>query len=362
MKTPFQPQNLPLESLNWASLVPHLGAAHEGLARFDALLGNIPNTALLLAPLTAQEAVLSSRIEGTQASLEDVLRFEAEGKAEGEKRDDIQEVINYRIALNRAHDRMQTLPLSGRLLKEAHRILLDGARGKNTAPGDFRSGQVYIGKTRDIEQAKYIPPEAPKIPALFANLEKYMHRNEQDTLVQLAIVHAQFEIIHPFWDGNGRIGRLLIPLFLYHKQAISAPCFYLSEYLEKNRGDYYDGLNRITEEDNWEQWIQFFLRAVAEQSRVSAGKAQSIIDLKEKILRQVQQITRSQYVPQMTDFIFSTPWFASVQFRDQASVPRPSVARLLNLLEAGGIIEKMWPGKGRRASIYFFPELLKIIG
>jgi len=362
MKAPFQPQDLPIETLNWVSLVPHLGAAHEGLARFDALLGNIPNTALLLAPLTDQEAVLSSRIEGTQASLEDVLRFQAEGEAEGEKRDDIQEVINYRRALNHAHARMQTIPLSGRLLKEAHRILLDGARGKNKTPGDFRTGQVYIGRTRDIEQARFIPPEAPKIPAAFANLEKYMHHDEQDTLVQLAIIHAQFEIIHPFWDGNGRIGRLLIPLFLYHKQAISAPCFYLSEYLEKNRADYYDGLHRITEDGDWEQWILFFLRAVAEQSRVSAGKAQSIIDLKERVLRQVQQITRSQYAPQMTDFMFSSPWFSSVQFRDHATVPRPSVARLLNLLEAGGIIEKIRQGKGRRAAIYFFPELLSIIG
>jgi len=291
-----------------------------------------------------------------------VLRFQAEGKAEGEKRDDIQEVINYHRALNHAHDRLQTLPLSGRLLKEAHRILLDGARGKNKTPGDFRTGQVYVGKTRDIEQARYIPPEAPGIAALFTDLEKYMHHDEQDTLVQLAIVHAQFEIIHPFWDGNGRIGRLLIPLFLYHKKAISAPCFYLSEYLEKNRGDYYDGLNRITEEDNWEQWIEFFLRAVAEQSRISAEKSQSIINLKEKTLRQVQQATHSQYVPQMTDFIFSRPWFSSVQFRDLAAVPRPSTARLLNLLEEGEIITKIQQGKGRRASIYFFPELWGIIG
>jgi len=361
VKTPFQPPKLPLKTLDWAPLIPFLGTAHEGIARFDALLSNTPNAELLLSPLTTQEAVLSSRIEGTQASLEDVLRFQAEGKAEGEKRDDIREIINYRRALEHAYSRLQKLPLAGRLLKEAHRILLTGARGKHKAPGNFRSGQVFIGKTRDIEQARYIPPEAQKIPALFSNLEKYMHRDEQDTLVQLAVIHAQFEIIHPFWDGNGRIGRLLIPLFLYRKNTISAPYFYLSEYLEKHRDDYYDYLNRITAKGDWEQWIEFFLRAVAEQSRINADKAQSIIHLKEQTLFQAQQATRSQYAPQITDFIFSSPWFASVQFRDQATVPRPSAARLLKLLETSGIVEKIRPGKGRRTSIYCFPQLLKII-
>ncbi len=359
---PFIPLNLPLQSLDWSRLVPLLGDAHKELAYFDALLRNIPDAGLLLSPLTMQEAVLSSRIEGTQATLEEVLRFQAEGKARGEKRADIQEIINYHRAVGTAFERLETLPLSGRLLREAHAILLSGVRGKNKDPGNFRSGPVHIGKPgAGVEHAIYIPPEAQQIPHLFTNLEQYMHRDEKDVLVQLAIIHAQFEIIHPFWDGNGRIGRLLMPLFLYAKNVIAAPCFYLSEYLEKNRDAYYDGLNRITGNGDWEQWIEFFLRAVSEQSRINAGRAQAIIDLKEEILLRIQEATHSQYTPQITNFIFSEPWFTSVHFRAEAAVPRPSATRLLGRLAHGGIIEKTLPGKGRMPSMFTFPALLRII-
>ena len=359
---PFNPPNLPLKSLDWSRLVPLLGRAHDGVARFDALVGNIPDARLLLSPLTVQEAVLSSRIEGTQASLEEVLRFQAEGKAKGEHRDDIFEIINYRLAIESAFERMKELPLSERLIKETHAILLTGTRGKEKDPGNFRRGQVYIGQPgASIENATYIPPEAQQIPELFSNLERYMHQQEKDVLVQLAIVHAQFEIIHPFLDGNGRIGRLLMPLFLYYKKTISTPYFYLSEYLEKHRSRYYDGLNRITANGDWEHWIEFFLQAVAEQSLVNAKKAQAIIDLKERILSRVREITHSQYTLQITNFIFSEPWFTGVDFRDKADVPRPSATRLLNLLEKGGIIEKIVPGRGGKTSLCCFPALAEIL-
>lgn len=358
---PFIPRNLPLQSLNWERLVSRLGAAHDGVARFDALVGNVPDARLLMSPLTTQEAVLSSRIEGTQATLEEVLRFQAEGKTNGGKRDDILEIINYRLAVDTAFERLDTQPLSGRLLREAHEILLSGARGRQKDPGNFRSGGVFIGQPGGAAQARYIPPPAQHIPQLFSNLERYIHSEERDVLVQLAIVHAQFEIIHPFWDGNGRIGRLLMPLFLYHKRAISTPYFYLSEYLEKNRSDYYDGLNRITKNGDWEQWIAFFLRAVAEQSGINAGKAQAIIDLKEKTLLRVQEVTRSQYTPQITNFILSAPWFTGVSFRDNAGVPRPSAARLLNVLVIGGVIEKIAGGRGRRPAEFAFPGLIEAI-
>lgn len=359
---PFVPSDLPLKSLNWDRLVPLLGKAHRELANFDALLKNIPDPGLLLSPLTMKEAVLSSRIEGTQATLDEVLRFQAEGKAAGEKRNDILEIINYRKAIDAATEHLGHLPLSRRLLMEAHQTLLSGVRGKNKAPGKFRGGQVHVGTPgAPIESAKYIPPEAQEIPQLFSNLEKYIHQDEKDVLVQLAIVHAQFEIIHPFWDGNGRLGRLLLPLFLYCKEVITAPYFYLSEYLEKNREQYYDGLNRITKNDDWEQWIEFFLHAVAEQSRINADRAQAIMNLKEATLLRVQEATRSQYAPQITNFIFSEPWFTGTGFRDEAEVPRPSATRLLNLLETGGVIERIVPGKGGRTALCYFPALTTIL-
>ena len=361
-QTPFIPSTLPLESIDWERIAPFLGSAHKAVARFDVLIDNIPNASLLLSPLTTHEAVLSSRIEGTQATLEEVLRFQAEGKAEGEKRNDILEIINYRRATEAAIEGMNDLPLSGRLIREAHKILLSGARGKGKDPGNFRTGQVFVGPTgAAIENARYIPPSAEKIPALFSNFEKYIHYEEKDVLVQLAILHAQFEIIHPFWDGNGRIGRLLMPLFLYYKKAISTPYFYLSEYLEKNRTQYYDGLNRITENGDWEQWVEFFLRAVVEQSRINAGKAQKIINLKEKTLLWIQEVTHSQYTPQIANFIFANPLFISTRFRAEADVPRPSVNRLLNHLVSGGIIEKIISGRGRQASVFAFPELIELL-
>ena len=361
-KSPYTPQTLPLQSLDWGRLVTHLGDAHEGVARFDALVANMPDARLLMSPLTTQEAVLSSRIEGTQATLQEVLRFQADGKAEGEKRDDIVEVINYRNAIDDAFDAMEKLPLSGRLIKDAHRTLLSGARGKQKDPGNFRSGQVLVGAPgASVENARYVPPEAQLVPQLFSNLEKYMYKDEKNVLVQLAIVHAQFEIIHPFWDGNGRIGRLLMPLFLFQKKAISTPYFYISEYLEKHRSEYYESLNRITAVGDWEQWIEFFLHALSEQSRSNAAKAQAVIDLKENILLRVQEVTRSQYTPQITNFICSEPWFTGVDFRDKAGIPRPSATRLLNSLESGGIIEKLVAGKGGRTALCCFPEMVALL-
>ena len=358
----YTPELLPLKSLDWNQLLPILGSAHRELAYFSALLKNIPEASLLLSPLETQEAVLSSRIEGTQATLEEVLRFQAGGQVREEKRNDIQEIINYRKAVEIATKSLESLPLSSRLLKKAHKILLSGVRGENKTPGQFRTGSVFVGPLgKTAEHARYIPPEAQHIANLFSNLEKYMHYEEKDVLVQSAIVHAQFEIIHPFWDGNGRIGRLLIPLFLYSKKIISAPCLYLSEYLEAHRDDYYDNLNKISKSQNWEKWTIFFLEAIAKQSQRNAQKAQKIIDLKGQTMLKIQKATRSQYTPQIVNFISSTPWFTSTQFYNTSKIPRPSIARLLLAIEQAGIIQKVETGKGRRASLFMFSELLEVI-
>lgn len=356
---PFTPPALPPSSLDWPRLVPLLGDAHRELAHFDALLRNTPNAWLFLSPLTTREALLSSRIEGTQATLEEVLRFQTEGEAAGGRRDDIQEVINYRLAVDTLFGRLETAPLSGSLLKEAHGILLSGMRGKGKDPGRFRSGMVHIGSPEGgIRQATYIPPEPRLIPQLFANLERYIRGRELDVLVQLAIVHAQFELIHPFWDGNGRVGRLLMPLFLYWKGAISVPCFYISEHLEQHRDEYYGRLRSISKGGHWERWIEFFLQAIAGQSRRDADRAQGIIDLKEKMVLKISEITHSRYSPHIADFIFSNPWFTSVDFQGRAGAPHTSAYRLLTVLESGGIIRKVTRGKGRRPSVYEFPALM----
>lgn len=196
---------------------------------------------------------------------------------------------------------------------------------------------------------------------MISALEQYIHYDEKDALVQLAIVHAQFEIIHPFWDGNGRTGRILMPLFLFYKQAIGSPNFYLSEYFEMNRQSYYNALNNISRNNDWEGWIQYFLQAVIEQSARNAKKVEAILRLQNEMFDQVQDITHSQYTHKIVDFIFSNPWFDTTRFRVQSSVPKTNTTRILKLLTEHNIITLARKGSGKRPSVYIFPALLGIV-
>ena len=358
----FIPHTLPLEKLDWSAFVSLIGKANAQVARFDSLLRTIPNTEVLLSPLTTNEAVLSSRIEGTQATLEEVFRFEADPKKDTAKYEDIQEIINYRKAMLGAVKELKKVPLSGRIIRNIHKTLLSGVRGKTKTPGKFRTGQVFIGSTGGrVENASFVPPEPQTVPDHFSNFEKYLHFEEKDVIVQLAIIHAQFEIIHPFWDGNGRTGRILLPLFLYSREVINSPDFYLSEYFEKNRQSYYDSLNGISKNGNWERWISYFLQAVIEQSSVNINKVEAILKLHKEMLDKVQNITHSQYTHKIVDFLLSNPWFTSVSFREVSGVPKPSAARMLQILSENKILMLLQRGKGKRPGYFAFSSLLKIV-
>ena len=358
----FIPHTLPLEKLDWSAFVSLIGKANAQVARFDSLLRTIPNTKVLLSPLTTNEAVLSSRIEGTQATLEEVFRFEADPKKETEKYDDIQEIINYRKAMLGAVKELKKVPLSGRIIKNIHKMLLSGVRGKTKTPGKFRTGQVFIGSQGGkVESASFVPPEPQTVPDHFSNFEKYLHFEEKDVIVQLAIIHAQFEIIHPFWDGNGRTGRILLPLFLHSRGVISSPNFYLSEYFEKNRQSYYDSLNGISKDGNWGKWISYFLQSVIDQSSVNINKIEEILKLYKKMLDKVQNITHSQFTHKIVDFIFSKPWFDSSEFRKNSKVPKPSVIRILRILIDNKVLVKVREARGQSPALYIFPSLLKIV-
>src|SRR3989338_8013734 len=203
MKKPYVPQSLPLESVDWVRFITLIGQANAEMARYDGTLEGIVNPRVLLSPLITKEAVISSKIEGTQASLEEVLQYEASPDVKNEKYDDIQEIINYREAMRFAIQWMKEKPITLNLIKEMHGILLDSVRGKDKGRGNFRTGQNYIGKPgAPIEQARYIPPDPLILMEHLSNFEKYFHYDEKDRLVQLAMIHAQFEIIHPFLDGN----------------------------------------------------------------------------------------------------------------------------------------------------------------
>ncbi len=358
-------EKFPPSRLEWESLIPLLGPANAAVARYDGLLAAIPNAEVLLSPLTTQEAVLSSRIEGTQATMGEVLEYEAgdsKGKVSEEKRNDIQEVLNYRRAIRHAMNMMKKLPLSQRVILETHAVLLDSVRGHGKSPGQFRKVPNWIGPPGcSMEQAQYAPISADKLPGAMSTLEKYIHAEDvPDKLVQLAFIHAEFEALHPFLDGNGRIGRMLIPLFLWQSGLISQPMFYISAYFEEHRDEYYERLLSVSRDDNWSDWCIFFLQALINQADVNAQKASSILDLYNVKKTILVDMTHSQYGIRALDWIFERPIFKSTDFVASAGIPKPTAKRMLKVLRDAGMLYTLVESSGRRAAVYGFSELLNI--
>lgn len=359
---PFVPHTLPLDKLNWKHFLKYLGPANRALARYDGMLQSIPNPAVLLSPLTTQEAVLSSKIEGTQATLQQVLKFEADPKRETEHYNDIQEIINYRKARNHAISELDQRPLNLNLIKKMHAILLDSVRGKNKRRGEFRKVQNWIGKPgTSQEDARYVPPDPLQLSKYLDHFEEYIHHDEDDILVQTAIVHAQFEIIHPFIDGNGRIGRILIPLFLYEKEVLHQPMFYISAYLEANRMEYYDRLKEISDNGNWEEWIAFFLLAVARQATENTEKVKNILSLYDKMKQRVVDYTHSQYSLQALDCLFTVPVFTTSDFQKHSDIPKASASRIISTLRDKGVIITLEESRGSKPALYMFHKLISIL-
>lgn len=354
----------PPQEFDWARLIPLIGPASAALARYDGLLLAVPNSSVLLSPLTTQEAVLSSRIEGTYATMGEVLEFEAGsnvGEVDPEKAEDIREVLNYRRAMREAVQLMGELPLCGRLIRRVHAILLAGVRGEDKARGKYRTIQNYIGQRgRPIEEARFVPIAPELVQDGMARWEKYLHGNAPDCLIQLAIVHAEFESLHPFLDGNGRLGRMLIPLFLFERKVLHAPMFYLSEYLEAQREEYADGLLAVSRDGDWTGWCEFFLSAVTQQATQNEAKARSILDLYQVRKEWMVSTTHSQYAIAALDFLFDKPIFNSSHFIQGASIPAPTARRILKLCAEKELLQTVQEPSGRRPAVYAFPELLNI--
>lgn len=362
---PFQPQQLPIKDIEWDSLIPLIGRANRSLAYYDGILYGLANPDILLSPLTTQEAVLSSKIEGTQATLGDVLKFEAGDTPVQESCVlDIEEIMNYRRAMRHAEDQLKSRPFSLNLLKDLHAVLLDGVRGKFKARGQFRISQNWIGKPgTPVERAQFIPPAPEGVKPALANWEKYYHIDRPDPLVQLAILHAQFELIHPFLDGNGRLGRMIVPLFLFERKLIANPVFYISSYLEAHRDKYVASLKGLSEKTPaaWTKWIDFFLTAMDEQSIDNAKKARAIIDLYARLKKDVASLTRSQYAVPLLDCLFKQPVFTSSLFDKHPGMPsKPMIMNMLARLKKAGIIKIIREGSGRRPQILALAELMNI--
>jgi len=246
------------------------------------------------------------------------------------------------------------------LLKDLHKTLLHSVRGRNRAPGDFRRIQNYIGPVGyKIEEASFVPPSPERVAPAMHDWEKYLHYEEKDRLVQLAVAKAQFELIHPFLDGNGRMGRMLVPLFLFEKGLLSKPVFYLSAYLEAHRDIYYERLQAISRRNDWNGWINFFLTAVI-VGRRQYGQDKGNTGVYERMKQEIPKVIRSQYGIQAIDTLFDRPIFQSTDFIRRSKIPKESAIRIINALKKAALVRDVRPGRGRRAAIMIFPELITI--
>ena len=359
---PYLPTPLPPTGLDYHRLLTPIGTANSELARYDGLLQGIVNPSLLLSPLLTQEAVLSSKIEGTQVTIEDVLEQEAGIPLEGKKFDEVQEVLNYRTALLAGQEYLANRPLNLTCIRQLHQILMKDVRGGDKSPGEFRKVQNWIGpEWSDLTTAVFVPPSPLRMLDDLQMLERYIASDEIDPILQTALVHAQFELIHPFNDGNGRIGRILIPLYLYKKNVLSQPMFYLSSYLESNRTDYYARLRGISEAEDWTGWIEFFLQAVTVQAKENNVKVKQILSLYEEMKKRIVDLTRTTFAIQTLDAIFDRPIFRSADFISKTGINKATAMGILLKLKEHGILKELRPGKGRQSQILGFERLLMIV-
>lgn len=359
---PYQPVALPLKNIDQTQLISLVGEANAALARYDGLLMAMVNPAVMLSPLTNQEAVLSSKIEGTQATVEEVLEHEAGQEYDERKSNDIHEILNYRKALILAEESIRDRPIRLALIRELHRLLMDSVRGQDKTPGEFRKEQNWIGPYGcKIEQASFVPPGPLQLMDHLQAWEVYLGIDDIDPIVQTAVVHAQFELLHPFKDGNGRIGRLLIPLFLYSKGRLNSPMFYMSQYLEQHREEYYARLRAISQRHDWTGWITFFLSAVVTQANQNETTLHQIMRLYDATKTQISQLTRSPHTAQLVDALFDKPIFTTADIAKRANIPKPTVHKFISTLLEQGLLDTVRAASGRRPAILTFAELLNTL-
>lgn len=335
-----------------------LSKADRALARLDGMTTVLPNPDLFIAMYVKKEALLSSQIEGTQASLEGVLEFEAD-LIPKENIDEIKEVINYIKALNYGMERLKELPMSLSLIKEIHKILLEGTRGANRNPGEFRRSQNWIGAPGfPISEAIFIPPPPDSVIPAMGEFEKFLHQESNiPSLVKIALVHAQFETIHPFLDGNGRIGRLLITFYLFWKGILSKPLLYLSFYLKKKRVEYYDLLMKVRIEGVWENWVKFFLAGVSETCEEAANTARAIFQLKEDLITKLYESSvGSIYGVKLIDLLFITPLISVREISDKLNISKEAANELVKKFEKINILKEI-TGKRRYKKFSFVPYI-----
>lgn len=349
--------------MDLSSIVALIGRANASLSRYDGLLESLVNPEVMLSPLVMKEAELSSRIEGTIATANEVYQQQAGEKFEPRKDADIHEIINYRSTLRTAGQMLGRNPLSLHLLRQMHDNLMQGVRGQNKNPGMFRETQNWIGpRGCTLEEATYVPPSPLVLPELLEQFVDFANNLDEslDPIIQTALVHAQFELIHPFDDGNGRIGRILIPLLLVKRGCIVSPSLYISGYLEAHRDEYYKCLENISGKGDWLGWLRFFLSAVVSQSENNLKLVRNIIELYDRKKREVSEILHTDQAIYIVDMLFDTPVFRANELHRRLKIQRQRAAQYIRTMKEAGIIVEIRPASGRTAALLSFQDLWKI--
>lgn len=357
----FLPNPLPPDLIWSATLVAQLAGAERDLGRLAALTGSFPFPRLLIQPFIRNEAVISSRIEGTRASLADLYTYESAQLSFFEKTDDVREVHNYVRAMDYGLERLKTLPVGLRLIRELHAILTEAVRGGTLTPREFRRSQNWVGPLGSTpDTAVFVPPPVDEMHLALDALEKFIHtENKIPILIRIGMIHYQFEAIHPFLDGNGRVGRLLIALLLSEWELLPQPLLNLSAYIERYRQQYYDLLLQVSQEGDWEGWLRFFLRGVSEQARASVFRMERLQEIRNKYQTIVDETRNSERMSAVVDFLFSRPIVSVKQVAEGLNLPNKTAQDYLAKLEQAGIVREI-TGYARNR-IFQADEILRAI-
>jgi Fic family protein len=335
-----------------------LSQADREIGRLDMYSKYIPNIDLFISMHVLKEATQSSKIEGTQTNLEEALLEKEDVPLD--KRDDWEEVQNYTKAMEWAVNELEKLPFSSRLIRKTHNILLQGVRGERKQPGEFRNSQNWIGGAT-INDALFIPPVHTSVPELMSDIEEFLHNKEIyiPELLKIGLVHYQFETIHPFLDGNGRVGRLLIPLYLVSKGILKKPILYLSDFFEKNRKLYYENLMLVRDKSNVSQWFKFFLVGIIETAKSGITTFDNILQLQKQVETSIQKLgSRAANAKKIVDYLYNHPMINAEKVSEVAGISMPSAYKLIVDLEKLKILREVTGGQ--RGRVYLFDDYLKL--
>lgn len=355
----------PPSKLDYGKFVDALIKATDALARYDQMLKNMHNSEILLAPLRNQEAVISSRMEGTVSTMDEILKYEADHEDDATNstnvRPEVIETILYQRALRAAQGALNDgYPISQSMIKGVHQRLLSFGRGATKSPGQFKTEQNYLAD-RGKKKILFVPVSPEKLQDGLDALFEYIDNSSDPALIKAAMTHIEFEALHPFKDGNGRIGRMLITLMLWQSGTISAPHFYVSGYFEENKDEYIDTMRKVSETGCWNEWCAFFLEAIEQQAIRNLSIAENIRSLYEEMKQTFAELLSSKWSVTALDFVFTNPVFRNNRFTTNAGIPQATAARFTRAMLDANILHTIEEASGRRPAMYSFEPLMNLV-